>query len=86
MDSLCVHTNVDALEAVSHAGTSVLPLPSYSPDFNPIEQVWSKLKALVRAVRAHAMALDDAIAASLRSQPPTLGRGSHTVAMRPARP
>jgi transposase len=36
------------LLAINSRGTSLLYLPSYSPDFNPIEQAFSKLKAHLR--------------------------------------
>ena len=66
MDNLRVHSNAEAIEAIERAGARVLWLPPYSPDFNPIEQVWSKLKALVRAAGARTRsALDEAIADAL---------------------
>jgi transposase len=39
-------------EAIRAAGASVLYLPSYSPDFNPIDQLFAKLKALLRKAAA----------------------------------
>ena len=39
-------------EAIRAAGASVLYLPSYSPDLNPIEQVFAKLKELLRKAAA----------------------------------
>jgi hypothetical protein len=43
-------------------------LPPYSPDFNPIEQVWSKLKGIMRAARARTRAaLEEAIASALKA-------------------
>jgi len=39
-------------EAVEAAGATLRYLPSYSPDLNPIEQVFAKLKALLRAATA----------------------------------
>lgn len=47
-DNLSVHKSVDAAELIEAAGCRVVPLPSYSPDFNPIEQLFSKLKAHLR--------------------------------------
>jgi transposase len=49
MDNLQVHKRVGAVRAVERAGCSVAYLPPYSPDFNPIENAFSKLKALLRA-------------------------------------
>jgi transposase len=39
------------IAAVEHVGATLQFLPPYSPDFNPIEQVFAKLKALFRAAR-----------------------------------
>jgi transposase len=39
-------------EAIEAAGASLLYLPPYSPDFNPIEQAFAKLKALLRKAAA----------------------------------
>jgi transposase len=52
MDNLAVHKVVGVQEAIRAAGASVLYLPSYSPDFNPIEQLFAKLKALLRKAAA----------------------------------
>ena len=41
-------------EAIERAGARVLPLPPYSPDFNPIEEMFSKFKELLRRVGARA--------------------------------
>ena len=48
-------------EAIEKAGARHLFLPPYSPDFNPIEQVFAKLKALLR--KAAARTIDDLWAA-----------------------
>jgi transposase len=43
-------------------GAQLLYLPPYSPDFNPIEQAWSKIKELLRAAKARLLdALEIAI-------------------------
>jgi transposase len=49
MDNLGSHKVVGGREAIEAAGASVRLLPAYSPDLNPIEQVFAKLKALLRA-------------------------------------
>lgn len=49
MDNLGSHKVAGVEEAIQAAGARILYLPPYSPDFNPIEQVFSKLKALLRA-------------------------------------
>ena len=61
-DNVKFHYNKDVLAAVAAAGCSVLKMPPYSPDLNPIEECWSKLKHFVRAAKARTQdALDDAI-------------------------
>ena len=48
MDNLSCHKVKGIKEAIEEAGASVLYLPPYSPDFNPIEMMWSKIKSLLR--------------------------------------
>lgn len=48
LDNLPAHKVAGVAEAIRAAGASLLPLPSYSPDLNPIEQLFAKLKALLR--------------------------------------
>ena len=48
MDTLAAHKVAGVAEAIRAAGASILYLPPYSPDLNPIEQAFSKLKALLR--------------------------------------
>ena len=52
MDNLAAHKVAGVQEAIRAGGASVLYLPSYSPDLNPIEQVFAKLKALLRKAAA----------------------------------
>jgi transposase len=62
MDNLSCHTQLAVREALEAAGCSVLYLPAYSPDLNPIEMAFSKLKCLLRKAAARtAEALWDAI-------------------------
>ena len=49
MDNLPAHKAAGIRDAIEAAGASLLYLPPYSPDFNPIENAFSKLKALMRA-------------------------------------
>lgn len=56
MDNLAVHKVQGILERIDAAGIRVLFLPPYSPDYNPIEKMWSKVKALVRAAEARTFA------------------------------
>jgi len=48
MDNLSSHKLEGVREAIEAVGAKLMYLPPYSPDFNPIEQVFSKLKALLR--------------------------------------
>lgn len=48
MDNLSAHKVAGVREAIEAAGASVLYLPPYSPDFNPIELAFSKLKSVLR--------------------------------------
>lgn len=48
MYNLSCHKVKGVKEAIEEAGASVLYLPPYSPDFNPIEMMWSKMKTLLR--------------------------------------
>jgi transposase len=51
LDNLVVHKQPEVRAAIEGAGASLRFLPPYSPDFNPIEQAFAKLKAFLRAVR-----------------------------------
>jgi transposase len=52
MDNLAAHKVARITALIEAQQVKVLFLPPYSPDFNPIENMWSKTKALVRAVEA----------------------------------
>ena len=56
MDNLSPHKSDPTLALITQAGAQVLFLPAYSPDFNPIEKMWSKVKALLRALEARTLA------------------------------
>jgi len=63
MDNLSVHKNTEARAAIEAAGAEVWDLPPYSPDLNPIEKMWSKVKAILRKEKARdAQALYQAVA------------------------
>jgi len=55
MDNLPAHKISGAREAIEKAGARLLFLPPYSPDFNPIEMAFSKLKALLRKAAARSV-------------------------------
>ncbi len=76
LDNLSAHKSADARTALEAAGARVLFLPAYSPDFNPIELAFAKVKARLRAaaertpdglVAATASAIDAVTAADARS-------------------
>lgn len=52
MDNLAAHKVTGVREAVAAVGASILYLPPYSPDLDPIEQMFAKLKALLRRAAA----------------------------------
>jgi transposase len=52
MDNLGAHKNERTLALIEEAGAEVRFLPAYSPDLNPIEMMWSKVKALLRKAQA----------------------------------
>jgi transposase len=51
LDNLAVHKQPEVRTAIAQAGASLRFLPPYSPDFNPIELAFAKLKAFLRAAR-----------------------------------
>ena len=57
MDNLRCHKVAGITQAVENVGAHVLFLPPYSPDLNPIEQMWSKIKAFLRKVKARSQEL-----------------------------
>ena len=52
MDNLSPHKSDPTLALITNAGAQVLFLPAYSPDLNPIEKMWSKVKSLLRGAEA----------------------------------
>lgn len=68
LDNLPAHKVNGARHAIEAAGATMLFLPPYSPDFNPIEQAFAKIKALLRKAAARTVeALDTAIAIALET-------------------
>ncbi len=68
MDNLSPHKGAQALALIAQAGAEVRFLPAYSPDLNPIEQMWSKVKARLRTAEARTQpTLLAAITASLET-------------------
>ena len=52
MDNLSPHKSDPTLALITAVGAQVLFLPAYSPDLNPIEKMWSKVKSLLRGMEA----------------------------------
>ena len=69
-DNLSSHLSPAVFEAIGRAGASVLPLPPYSPDFNPIEEMFSQFKGFLRRVGRAKEHLYDAIGEGLREVRP----------------
>ena len=49
MDNLATHKVAGVRQAIEEAGARLIYLPPYSPDFNPIENMWSKVKQILRS-------------------------------------
>ena len=65
LDNLSAHKSAAVREFIAAAGCTVLYLPTYSPDFSPIEFAWAHVKAALRAAGARTQeALEAAIAAA----------------------
>jgi len=71
MDNLAPHKSEETLALIEQAGAQVLFLPAYSPDLNPIEKMWSKIKQLLRSAEARTYPdLLAAVAAALQRVTP----------------
>ena len=68
LDNLAAHNDEETRRLVESVPARLLPLPPYSPDLNPIEKMWSKVKAFLRGAKARTQdELNDAIAAALNT-------------------
>lgn len=52
LDNLSSHKNSEVEKMIQASGAEVRFLPPYSPDFNPIEKMWSKVKEILRTMKA----------------------------------
>lgn len=68
MDNLSSHYCEGVRESIERAGATLLYLPPYAPELNPIEHTWSKLKALLRRVEARTLRLLAAALAKCSSE------------------
>lgn len=55
MDNMRSHHVKAVKQVIEKAGITLLYLPPYSPDFNPIEKMWSKIKAILRKLRVRTL-------------------------------
>jgi len=68
MDNLAAHKVQGVRERIEAVGAELLYLPPYSPDFNPIEQCWAKVKQSLRSAKARTVeVLEAAVAQALAS-------------------
>ena len=68
MDNLSCHKTAEVERLIRSAGAAVRYLPAYSPDLNPIEKLFSKLKAYLRKAAARTVdALYEALGDALRT-------------------
>jgi transposase len=75
-DNLSPHKAAGVAEAVEAAGASLMPLPPYSPDYSPIEPMWSKVKQDLRSAEARTpQALGEAAAGAFASVTAADARG-----------
>jgi transposase len=71
MDNLPAHKSERVTQAVEAAGCTLVYLPPYSPDFSPIENMWSKVKAILRSIGARTFdTVVDAVATALHAITP----------------
>ena len=75
-DNLPAHKSAELKPVLESAHATLLPLPPYSPDFNPIEQCWSKVKESLRSAQARTTeALQEAIAQAFAAVTASDARG-----------
>lgn len=61
-DNASFHQSSQFKALIESAGCHLLFLPTYSPDLNPIEQFWARLKALIRQIKTSQITLQEALA------------------------
>lgn len=76
MDNLSSHKSPEIREMIEAAGAKLWYLPPYSPDFNPIEKMWSKVKSFLRASKPRVVEeIHDAVKKALGKITPQDARG-----------
>lgn len=87
LDNLSVHKNAAARQAIEAAGCTLRFLPAYSPDFNPIELAFAKIKSRLRAAAARDVeTLHDATADAIDRITPADARAFYAHCGFPLRP
>jgi transposase len=72
MDNLASHKHAQVRELIESAGAKLLYLPPYSPDFTPIEMIWSKVKRLLRSLAVRTVdALHEAFGLTMNAVTPS---------------
>jgi transposase len=72
MDNLAAHKRASITALIAGVGAELVYLPPYSPDLNPIEMVWSKVKSVLRTIGARTFdELEEAIVVALSAISPT---------------
>lgn len=85
LDNLSAHKDKEARALIEASGAEMWFLPPYSPDLNPIEAMWSKIKTYLRSAKARTFnALLDAIALALRTITPQDAQGWFSLCGYPA--
>ena len=68
MDNLNAHKDTEVLRMIRDAGADAIYLPPYSPEYNPIEKAWAKMKELMRRLNTLTReAFDAAVATAMIS-------------------
>jgi len=76
MDNLSSHKTAAVRQAIAWVGARLEYLPAYSPDYNPIENMWSKVKEGLRAAAQRTLeAVGDAVTQALATVTPSDCRG-----------
>lgn len=76
LDNLSAHKDQDVRNLIESVGAELWFLPPYSPDLNPIEKMWSKIKSILRTLKARTEKdLIDAIAKALDAVTPNNAKG-----------
>ena len=76
MDNLSSHKGLRARELIEQRGCELIYLPPYSPDFNPIEEAFSKIKGLLRKAEARSReALVEAMGTAISAVTPADAKG-----------